>query len=229
MQPSPVAAYLDALTRELAFDPPLCRRVREEVQGHLCEALDAQAAEPTWADETRAVERFGSPRALADQYRVLSAFTRVRRSGLVVVLAVAGVFIAMEARISWYALTQWRASEKLQAISAVALPIDKYAFLLAAAFGIAGWLYAMTLPIPPALRSAALAPLRRCHLLFGMSALSISVAVGIELFLSLYRFAEASMALNVVFPGATILLEAAIVVAAALTLRRTARRLQIPT
>ena len=40
-QRSPVADYLDALTRELGFDRPLAHRVRQEVEDHLWEATAA--------------------------------------------------------------------------------------------------------------------------------------------------------------------------------------------
>ena len=38
-QPSPIADYAAALARELAFDVSLSRRVRQEVEDHLWEAV----------------------------------------------------------------------------------------------------------------------------------------------------------------------------------------------
>ena len=215
-----IAAYLGALRRELAFDPPLCARVCAEVQDHLCAVIEAEPG----ADAARAVAGFGSPRALAEQYRVLSLFTRMRRSGVTLMLAIAAVFVVMEARLAWYALTRWNASAELKAITAVVLPIDRYAFLTAAACGLAGWLYAL-LATPSTSRSIALGPLRRCQLLLRVAAIAIAVAV--ELFLSLYRFAEAGASAAVLLPAATILLEAACVLVAALSLRKTAHRLDL--
>jgi hypothetical protein len=227
--PRPVAAYLEVLTHELAFDPPLRRRVLAEVRDHLSDALAAhtQDAEPTEADEALAVARFGSPRALADQYRMLSLFLSLRRSGLIFVLAILGVFLAMKARIAWYDLAHWDPSARLQALNAVALPLDRYAFLLAAACTMAGWLYAMMLPIPATHRPARLAALRRCQLLLLIAALSIAVAVGIEVFLNLHRFLETGAVAAAIVPGLSILLETACVVAAALSLRNTAQRLNV--
>jgi len=222
MPPETIAAYLATLRRELAFDPPLCARVCAEVQDHLFEAIEADPA----GHEAGAVVRFGSARVLAEQYRVLALFTRMRRSGLILVLAVAAVFAAMEARLGWYALTQWSASAELRAITAVVLPIDRYAFFTAAGCGLAGWLYAL-LAIPSTRRSVALGPLRRCQLLMRIAALAIALAVGIEIFLSLYRFAEAGASAAVLLPAATILLEAGCVLAVALSLRNTAQRLNL--
>lgn len=225
MPASAIADYLGALRRELAFDPPLCARVCAEVEDHLYEAM-SDVSGLTGADEARAVARFGSPRALAEQYRVLSLFTRMRRSGVTLVLAVAAVFVVMEARLAWYALTQWSASAELKAVSAMVLPIDRYAFYTAAACGLAGWLYAL-LATPSTSRSIALGPLRRCQLLLRLAALAIAVAVGVEVFLSLYRFAEAGASAAVLLPAVTILLEAGCVLAAALSLRKTAHRLNL--
>jgi hypothetical protein len=42
-QPDIISDYLDTLSRELSFDVPLARRVRQEVEDHLSEAV---AAEP---------------------------------------------------------------------------------------------------------------------------------------------------------------------------------------
>src|SRR6202030_2449580 len=53
-QRSPVADYLNALTRELGFDRPLAHRVRQEVEDHLWEATAATSAWPS---------RSGSPLA----------------------------------------------------------------------------------------------------------------------------------------------------------------------
>jgi len=223
MPPETIAGYLAALRAELAFDPPLCARVCAEVQDHLYAAIEA---EPSGGDEADAVARFGSPHALAEQYRVLSLFTRMRRSGVTLVLAVAAVFVVMEARLAWYALTQWNASAGLKAITAVVLPIDRYAFLTAAACGLAGWLYAL-LATPSTGLSSALGALRRCQLLLRIAALAIAVAVVVEVFLSLYRFAEAGASTAVLLPAATILLEAACVLAIALSLRKTAHRLNL--
>src|SRR5689334_86541 len=130
MPPDAIAAYLAALERELAFDPPLCARVCAEVHDHLCEAITAGRE-----DAERVVASFGSVGALAEQYRVLSLFSRMRRSGLAFVFAVGLVFAAMEARLYWYALTQWRASAELKAMGALLLPVDRYAFLTAAGCG----------------------------------------------------------------------------------------------
>jgi hypothetical protein len=227
--PRPVASYLAALAHELAFDPLLRRRVLAEVRDHLAEALSAQThgAEPTEAEEESAVARFGSPKALADQYRVLSVFLSLRRSGLIFVLAICGVFLAMKARIAWYALAHWDPSARLQTLNAIALPVDRYAFLLAAACAAAGWLYALMLPVPAIRQPGARAALRRCQFLLLAAAVSAAVAVGVEILLNLHRFLEAGAVAAAILPGLSVLVEVACVAAAAFSLRTTAQRLRL--
>ncbi|MBV8839601.1 MAG: hypothetical protein JO000_23960 [Alphaproteobacteria bacterium] len=226
-RPEPIADYLDALARELAFDPPLCRRVCHELEDHLGEMLEAEGGEPTAAGTVRAIERLGSPRAIAEQYRALSLLTRMRASALMLVVAVAGIFLAMKARIAWYGITEWDASAQLQAINAIALPVDRYAFLAATFGALAGWLYAATLPAPATCRADALVALKRCGLLLRIATIFITGAVGIELVLSLYRFADAGLSSALILPAVTIMLEAVFVAAVAISLRNTARRFAI--
>ena len=65
-QRSPVADYLDALTRELGFDRPLAHRVRQEVEDHLYEATAANGDSSVEA-QARAVRCFGEAREIASQ------------------------------------------------------------------------------------------------------------------------------------------------------------------
>ena len=63
-QRSPVADYLDALTRELSFDLPLAYRVRQEVEDHLWEATAANG-DSSMEAQARAVRCFGEARPVA--------------------------------------------------------------------------------------------------------------------------------------------------------------------
>jgi len=47
-------------------------------------------------------------------------------------VVVAGIFIAMKARVAWYAATQWAISDDLRAVGGLVGMVDRYAFLLAA-------------------------------------------------------------------------------------------------
>ena len=69
-QRSPVADYLDAVTRELGFDRPLAHRVRQEVEDHLWEATAANGGSSIEA-QARAVRCFGEAREIARRFAVL--------------------------------------------------------------------------------------------------------------------------------------------------------------
>src|SRR5579859_5549191 len=105
-QPSPVADYLHELGRELAFDPALSRRVRQEVEDHLQEAVTADP-EPTINAEKRAIVRFGAPQKIAEQYRIVWLYRRMKRTGLFALCAVLVAFGTMESRVVWYGRTRW--------------------------------------------------------------------------------------------------------------------------
>src|SRR6478752_6702716 len=102
-----IATYLEELAGALSFDPALSRRVAREVEDHLREAIEADAAGDREEAERRAVAGFGEPRALAVQFAAVSLARRTRRVGLAVVLAVVAVLAAMKARVAWYAAMEW--------------------------------------------------------------------------------------------------------------------------
>ena len=122
--------YLELLAHELSFDRSLSRRVRQEAEDHLWEAVAADPAGNMLAAQQRAIANFGDARAIAAQFAVISLARHSRRAGFAAVLVIAGVFIAMKARISWYAATQWVISDNLRAVSGLVVQIDRYAFWL---------------------------------------------------------------------------------------------------
>jgi hypothetical protein len=243
-QPSPITAYLDELTRELAFDPALSRRVRHEVHDHLCEAVDAERGEAaaracsgevdagaptrTCANERieqRAIDRFGRPREIAAPYKAIAAYARIRRAGVIVVVAVAGIFFAMQGRIVWYGLVQWPVSDQLKALGAGLLPIDRYAFLSAALLAILGWLAGLGLSIPADARRMSRARLRGCQHLGAAATVAVTVAVALELLLTGLRLRESGLSWSVLLPIASLALELGLVASVAIYLRNTRRRL----
>jgi hypothetical protein len=90
-------AYLDALSHELCFDPPLAQRVCSEVRGHFEDALATSSGSPR---EAGVIERFGDPRTVAAGFAPI--IVRRLRAGVAVALgvALAAVFAAMEARVA---------------------------------------------------------------------------------------------------------------------------------
>jgi hypothetical protein len=137
-QPAPVSDYLDTLTHELSFDPRLAQRVRQEVEDHLHEAAAGDASVEA---QQRAVPNFGDAREIASQYAALSLLRQTRRTGAVVVLAVAGIYLTMKSRLAWYGLMQWMLSADLQDYGRIGLAINRCTFTLALLLGVVGWVY----------------------------------------------------------------------------------------
>jgi hypothetical protein len=224
-QPSAITEYLDELTRELAFDPRLSRRVRHEVHDHLCEAVDAESGEAAGSAEERAIARFGRPREIAAQYKALAIYTRMRQVGAIVILAVAGIFFAMEGRVVWYGFVRWPVSDELQALGAALLPVDRYAFLAAALLAICAWLCSLSLSIPADHRLMSHRRLRGCRFLAAAATIAVAVSVALELFLTGLRLLETGVSSSALLPAGSVMLELGLVAGVAIHLRKTGRQL----
>lgn len=174
-QPSAISDYLDVLTRELNFDIPLARRVRQEVEDHLWEAAAAEPRDASIEAQHRAVRNFGDPRAIASAYAALSLLRQTRRGGAILIFGTAGVFVAMWGRLAWHGPMQW--SVGLQEVSRIGGFIDRYAFRLAFAIGIIGWAYISTRPVAKRFHAAYGGELRRGLLLCAAAALSLFASV----------------------------------------------------
>jgi len=156
-----ISDYLDSLAGALRFNQSLSGRVRQEVEDHLREAV---AVDPTGSGaeaERRAVARFGDPRILAAQFALVSLVKQARTLAATIILIVAGVFMAMKARVAWYAVMQWSMADDARALSAIVLSIDRYSFWLSLFFGIAGFAYFASRPIAPIFHPALSKQLRR--------------------------------------------------------------------
>lgn len=223
-QPSPIADYLDDLARDLAFDPALSRRVRREIEDHLRQATMAEAAESAIDAENRAIMKFGAPQEIARQYRALSLHMRLKRTGILVLCATLAAFWAMETRVVWYALTRWDISAHLKTIGETIIPIDRCAFALAFAFGIAGWVYIVSRPIPVACGQASRSQIRRGHFLIAAAAGGTAIAVTCEMIVTGWRLVEVHWTINSLLPVISIFLEIGVVLAALIYIRNTVHR-----
>jgi hypothetical protein len=173
-QPTPISDYLDTLTSELSFDPPLARRVRLEVEDHLHEAAAGDASVEA---QQRAVRAFGDAREIARQYTALSLLRQTRRTGAIVVLAVAGIYLTMKSRLAWYGLMQWMLTADLQDYGRLGLAINRCTFTLALLLGIAGWVYIGSRQVSATFHTAYRDQLRR--------GLAIAMAAACPLILSI--------------------------------------------
>jgi hypothetical protein len=127
-----ISDYLESLAGALSFDRALSRCVRQEVEDHLWEAVAADPSDDRLEAQRRAIANFGDPHVIAAQFAVISLAKQTRRVGGAIILVVAGVFIAMKARVAWYAATQWAISDDMRAASAIVGLIDSYSFWLEA-------------------------------------------------------------------------------------------------
>ena len=169
--------YLDRLERELSFDRSLARSVRQEVEDHLWEAVAADRTGNAVQAQQRAIANFGDARVIAAGFAVTSLGIHSRRAGVAAVLVIASVFVAMKARVAWYAATQWAISDDMRAISGPVLLIDRYAFWLAVVVGLGSWAYIRSCQIPVALHPTYRGRLRRFFLLCSLAAAALVVSV----------------------------------------------------
>jgi hypothetical protein len=156
-----ISDYLDSLVGALRFNQSLSRRVRQEVEDHLWEAVGADPTGSGAEAERRAIARFGDPRVLAAQFALASLVKQARSLAAAIILIVAGVFIAMKARVAWYAVTQWSMADDVRAVSAIVLSIDRYSFWLSVFFGITGFVYFAARPVAPVHQPVLSKQLRR--------------------------------------------------------------------
>ena len=172
-----IPAYLELLERELNFDRSLSRNVRQEVEDHLWEAVAADSTGNMLSAQRRAIANFGDARAIAAQFAVVSLARHTRRAGVAAVLVVASVFIAMKARLAWYAAAQWTIGDDMRAIGGLVAQIDRYAFWLSVIIGLGGWIYIRSREIPAAFCPAYRSQLRRFFLLCNATATALVISV----------------------------------------------------
>ena len=224
---APVADYLDELTRELGFDRPLARRVRQEVEDHLCEAIAAKG-DATLETQAQAVIEFGAAREIARQYAALALMRQARRSGAIMIVAAGAVYIAMKGRIAWYGLMQWALSDGLQPVGKVVLAIDRAAYILAFLLGAVGWAYISSRRVAPRFHALCRAQLKRGLLLAMAAACPMVVSVIADAVVTALRYLEERPPVSVfVIPVLSIAIEVAfaavLVIAIGNTLRNTLR------
>ena len=87
----PIATYLDELDDVLAFDSRLSRRVRDEIESHLCDTAEQ-------VGEADAVRRFGRPVDIARAYAEAALPDRLRRSCVAAVLLGGATLLLMRLR-----------------------------------------------------------------------------------------------------------------------------------
>lgn len=221
LQSGPIADYLDALARELGFDIALSRRVCAEIEDHLWQATDGCLSIES---QQRAVASFGDPRGLARQYMTASLLAHVRRVGFAIVGASIAIYLAMKARVVWYALMQWELNAQWEAVQATGLAIDRYGFLAAIGIALIGWVYISTRRAPIRFHQAYNKELNRCIVLCGAAAGGLIVSVIVETVLTGIRLSEMEWCAASWVPVLSLIIEIAAAALLVLRIRAMMRR-----
>jgi hypothetical protein len=145
-----IEGYLAALRRELDFDPPLARRMADEIEAHLRDAAEADPAWPSSEAERRAVARFGLAREIAGQFAADAVNRQARRTWIALLATVAVTFVAMRLRVIWL-------GDAGDSLSVLAPLVDRYAFIAALCVAAIGWFAFRRSLLPLAICLAALA------------------------------------------------------------------------
>jgi hypothetical protein len=206
-----ISDYLEVLARELDFDRSLSRCVRQEVEDHLWEAVASDSTGNTGEAEQRAIANFGDARAIAAQFAVISLATHSRRAAAAAVVVIAGVLVAMKARIAWYAAAQLTISGDMRAVSGLVLQIDRYAFWLSLIVGLVGFIYIRSREIPAALDPAYRRQLRRFFLFCCTAAAALVVVVVSDAVLTALQLRAATISAEILIPIVTMAFECACV------------------
>jgi hypothetical protein len=204
-----ISEYLESLAVALGFDRSLSRRVRQEVEDHLRGAVAADPRGNGLEAERGAIANFGDPHVIAAQFAMVSLVRRTRGVGIAVILVIAGVFITMKARVTWYALMQCAISDDLRAVSGIVGSIDRYAFWLSVIIGIGGWAYICGRHIPAAFHAGYRKQLRRFRWLCTAATGALVVSVISDALLTALRLPGAELSAESLLPIFSIAIEIA--------------------
>lgn len=204
-----ISAYLQRLGVALSFDPLLARCVQQEVEDHLREAVAADPTGDGLAVE-RAIANFGDPDIIAAQFAVISLMKRTRWIGIAIIVVIAGAFVAMKARIAWYALMQpWAVNEDVRAVSEAIGSIDRYAFWLSLIIGVVGWSYIGGRRVPAVFDPAFRRQLHRCLLLCTLATGALVVSVISDFVLTALQLSATRWSAELLVPILSVLAEIA--------------------
>jgi hypothetical protein len=195
-----IGAYAELLAQQLSFDRSLSQRVRQEVEDHLWAAVEADPSGDIERAARRSIANFGDPHAIAAQLAIAALARQTRRVGIGAILMIAGVFIAMKARVEWYALTQWVLSDEMKPVGRIVGLIDGYAILLSAIVGLAGCAYVTSPGIPAAGYPAFRKQLRRFLMLCMAATAALLTSVVSDAVLTVLRLQEAQLTAQSLIP-----------------------------
>lgn len=222
-----IADYLDTLTRELSFDPALARRMREEAEDHLREAISSDPMEATSETERQAIDRFGAARDIAAQCAVPSLVRQTKNAGAAATVIVIGVLIAMRSRIALYGETQRIVGDgpHLDSIRTIILSIDRFSFWCALLIAMCGWAYISVTRTSGVAGAGWHNRLRQSLFLCVTATTAVVITVTADATLAAFRLFPSGWPTSLFLPSLTIGLEMALAVILIIRIRTTMRRL----
>jgi hypothetical protein len=128
--------------------------------------------------------------------------------GITVILVISSVFVAMKARVTWYAAAQWGLSDDVRAVAKLVGLIDACAFWLSVVVGIVGCTYLVVRRVPPAAPCAMqCSRLRHLLLLSAVSAAALSVSVIGDAVLTALRLVGREFSADFLIPISSMIIE----------------------
>lgn len=220
-----ISDYVDSLADRLSFDRALSQRVRREVEDHLRETAAADCTGDALEAERRAVVTFGDPHLIAAQFAAASLARQARRVGGALILVIAGVFVAMKARLAWYAAAPYALNGDARAVGDIVVSIDRFAFWLSIAVGTVSWAYISSRRAPASLRPSYHKELRRFLLLCSTATCGLVASVIGDGVLTGLRLLETDSSLGFLIPVLSMAIETACAGALVLHVRGVSRRM----
>jgi hypothetical protein len=222
-----IDAYVDSLLGALQHDRSLARRLRREVEDHLWAAVAADPSEEIHEAQRRAIAGFGEPRLIAAQFAAVSLQKQTRRTGVAVVLIVAGVYLTMKARVAWYALMECAIANDITAVTQLVGSIDRYSFWLSVVIGVGCWAYSGRGHFQVSLSEKHRGVFRRFMFLCTAAAIALVVSVISDAVLTLLRPPKLHLSLEFLIPTLSMLCEILGAGLLVCQIRTTARRAAI--
>ncbi|HJT08907.1 MAG TPA: hypothetical protein VJ747_18390, partial [Stellaceae bacterium] len=109
-------------------------------------------------------------------------------------------FIAMKARLGWYALTQWAVSDEMRALSDMVGVLDRFVFWLAVALGAAGWAYIVSRATPARFHAGCRSQSRRISCLCAAVTAVLVAAVVADGVLTALRLGDTAVSASFLIP-----------------------------
>ena len=221
-----IAGYADVLAGALSYDRSLARRVRQEVEEHLWEAVAAESTADRVEAQRHVIAKFGDPHAIAARFAAVSLAKRARKLAAIAIIVIGGAYALMKARLMWYAAAQLVISGDLQTIGSTVTRIDGYAFWLSVVIGIAAWAYIGSRRIPSRFNPDWRRELRLFIILCGVATATLIASVIGDAILTGLRMAGTGWSPAFLLPVALLAVEIAGVGALAFLATRAALRIR---